>query len=139
MRSRRRSHATALIYCYSEGRILEKLAGVVPGWVEQSPPDFLFAVKASRYLTHVKRLTDMNEPGDDPRRPFQTGELTTNFTFLRFYHGGGDGNYSHRQLGVWARRIEEWRDQVDIYAYFNNDRGGFAVENGLWLKQRLGP
>ena len=25
--------------------------------MEQSPPDFIFAVKASRYLTHVKRLT----------------------------------------------------------------------------------
>lgn len=31
----------------------------VAGWVEQSPEGFLFAVKASRYLTHVKRLTDL--------------------------------------------------------------------------------
>jgi uncharacterized protein YecE (DUF72 family) len=31
----------------------------VAAWVEQTPPDFLFAVKASRYLTHVKRLTDL--------------------------------------------------------------------------------
>jgi uncharacterized protein YecE (DUF72 family) len=31
----------------------------VQGWVEQTPPAFLFAVKASRYLTHVKRLTDL--------------------------------------------------------------------------------
>jgi uncharacterized protein YecE (DUF72 family) len=31
----------------------------VAGWVEQSPDGFLFAVKASRFLTHVKRLTDM--------------------------------------------------------------------------------
>jgi uncharacterized protein YecE (DUF72 family) len=31
----------------------------VQGWVEQSPPAFVFAVKASRYLTHIKRLTDM--------------------------------------------------------------------------------
>jgi uncharacterized protein YecE (DUF72 family) len=27
--------------------------------VEQTPPGFLFAVKASRFLTHMKRLTDM--------------------------------------------------------------------------------
>ncbi len=184
----------------------------VAGWVEQSPRDFLFAVKASRYLTHLKRLTDMGEPvhrfyeridplarssklgpvlwqlppnfprnderlafalerlppgrhafefrhpswfvretyellrrhgvalviGDDPRRPFQTRELTADFAFLRFHHGGGDGNYSHRQLAVWARRIEEWREQVDVYAYFNNDWRGFAVENGIWLRERLG-
>ena len=184
----------------------------VTGWVEQSPPDFLFAVKASRFLTHMKRLTDMAEPvrrfyerieplartpklgpvlwqlpgnfhrnderlayalenlpsgrhcfefrheswfvdevyellrshgvalviGDDPRRPFQTRELTADFTYLRFHHGGGDGNYTHRQLGVWARRIEAWRVEVDVFAYFNNDWGGFAVENGLWLRRRLG-
>jgi len=28
-------------------------------WLEQTPPDFLFTVKSSRYLTHMKRLTDM--------------------------------------------------------------------------------
>ena len=31
-------------------------------WVEQTPPDFVFAVKASRYLTHIKRLRDLG-PG----------------------------------------------------------------------------
>jgi uncharacterized protein YecE (DUF72 family) len=34
----------------------------VEGWAEQTPDDFLFAIKASRYLTHMKRLTDMG-PG----------------------------------------------------------------------------
>ena len=33
----------------------------VAGWVEGSPPGFLFAVKASRYLTHMKRLRDVGE------------------------------------------------------------------------------
>jgi uncharacterized protein YecE (DUF72 family) len=28
-------------------------------WVEESPPGFLFAVKVSRYITHVKRLKDV--------------------------------------------------------------------------------
>jgi uncharacterized protein YecE (DUF72 family) len=31
----------------------------VAAWVQQTPRDFLFAVKASRFLTHMKRLTDM--------------------------------------------------------------------------------
>jgi uncharacterized protein YecE (DUF72 family) len=31
----------------------------VRGWVAQTPPGFAFAVKSSRYLTHMKRLTDM--------------------------------------------------------------------------------
>ncbi|HEY1276770.1 MAG TPA: DUF72 domain-containing protein [Thermoleophilaceae bacterium] len=31
----------------------------VARWVENTPADFLFAVKASRYLTHVRRLRDI--------------------------------------------------------------------------------
>jgi uncharacterized protein YecE (DUF72 family) len=31
----------------------------VQGWVDQTPRDFLFAVKASRYLTHIRRLRDL--------------------------------------------------------------------------------
>jgi uncharacterized protein YecE (DUF72 family) len=31
----------------------------VASWVEQTPPHFLFSIKASRYLTHIKRLTDL--------------------------------------------------------------------------------
>jgi uncharacterized protein YecE (DUF72 family) len=33
----------------------------VAGWVAQTPPGFLFAVKASRYLTHVRRLREIGE------------------------------------------------------------------------------
>jgi uncharacterized protein YecE (DUF72 family) len=33
----------------------------VAGWVEVTPPDFVFAVKASQYLTHMKRLTDLDQ------------------------------------------------------------------------------
>jgi uncharacterized protein YecE (DUF72 family) len=32
----------------------------VARWVEQTPPGFCFAAKASRYLTHMKRLTDLD-------------------------------------------------------------------------------
>jgi uncharacterized protein YecE (DUF72 family) len=32
----------------------------VAAWVERSPPSFVFAVKASRYLTHVRRLGDLD-------------------------------------------------------------------------------
>jgi uncharacterized protein YecE (DUF72 family) len=33
----------------------------VEGWVKQTPPEFLFAVKASRYLTHVRRLREIDD------------------------------------------------------------------------------
>jgi uncharacterized protein YecE (DUF72 family) len=183
------------------------------GWAKQSPPGFLFAVKASRYLTHIKRLTAMEtgvqrfyeriEPlhqagklgpvlwqlpgnfrrdderlasalehlppgrhcfefrheswfvdevyellhgrgtclviGDSPERPFQTHELTADWTFIRFHHGrrGRNGNYSKTEIEAWADRIARWRRKVDVYAYFNNDWNGYAVRNGLALKRAL--
>ena len=36
-------------------------ADAVARWVEQTPPDFVFAAKASRYLTHIQRLQNLAE------------------------------------------------------------------------------
>ena len=33
----------------------------VARWVVETPPEFVFAVKASRYLTHIRRLRDIEE------------------------------------------------------------------------------
>jgi uncharacterized protein YecE (DUF72 family) len=186
----------------------------VARWVDETPQDFLFSVKASRYLTHIKRLTDLGagiaryyeriEPlvrspklgpvlwqlpatfrrdddrlaaalgalpqgrhcfefrhaswfteavyellrthgaalviGDRPEvRDFQTFEFTADWTYVRFHYGsrGRRGNYSDRELEEWAQRFEEWSDDVEILAYFNNDWEVFAVRNALWLKKRL--
>jgi uncharacterized protein YecE (DUF72 family) len=38
-------------------RLIERSA--VERWIEQTPAGFVFAVKASRYLTHVKRLAEL--------------------------------------------------------------------------------
>jgi uncharacterized protein YecE (DUF72 family) len=182
-------------------------------WVEQTPPGFVFAIKASRYLTHVKRLGDIDrgvarfyeriEPlaeggklgpllwqlperfrrdderlgaalaalpagrhcfefrheswfcpevygllrergaalvvGDHPQRPFQTHELTADWTYIRFHYGrrGRNGNYSKRELEAWKRRIAAWRSSVEVFAYFNNDWRGFAVQNARRLAAGL--
>jgi len=73
-------------------------------------------------------------------KAFQTYELTADFTFVRFHHGsrGRRGNYSEAELDEWAERLDGWRGQVDVYAYFNNDWEGFAPRNALGLMQRLG-
>jgi uncharacterized protein YecE (DUF72 family) len=186
----------------------------VASWVEETPDGFVFAVKASRYLTHMKRLTDLDrgvgrfyeriEPlvaspklgpvlwqlpetfrrdddrlgsalerlppgrhcfefrheswftpavygllrehgvalvvGDHPERPFQTHELTADWTFVRFHYGsrGRRGNYSERELETWQRRIAQWRRRVEVLAYFNNDWEGYAVRNALLLRSLLG-
>ena len=48
------------------------------------------------------------------------------------------GSYSDDDLRWWAERIREWdRGGRDVYAYFNNDGNGFAVNNARQLKALL--
>jgi uncharacterized protein YecE (DUF72 family) len=72
-------------------------------------------------------------------KDFQSHELTADWTYVRFHYGsrGRRGNYSESELEEWARRFEDWRGEVESFAYFNNDWEVFAVRNALWLKQRL--
>ena len=70
-----------------------------------------------------------------------TPELTADWTYIRFHSSsrGRRGTHSESELEEWAQRIERWRRDHDVCAYFNNDREGFfAVKNALRLKGRLG-
>jgi uncharacterized protein YecE (DUF72 family) len=185
----------------------------VARWAAETPDDFVFAVKVSRYITHIKRLQDVPEHlpllyerieplraklavflwqlpptfkadldrlatvleqlprgerhafefrhaswfteeaytllrehnvalviGDRPEvHAFQAHELTADFTFVRFHAGtrGRNGNYSHRELDEWAARLRRWNEEADVYAYFNNDWEGYAIENALYVRKQL--
>ena len=185
----------------------------VARWIEETPPDFVFSLKASRYLTHIKRLAGLeqgigryyerSEPlvgtpklgpigwqlppnfqrdderlrgalaalpqgrhcfefrheswfaddvyallrergaalviGDEPTRPWQAHELTTDWTLIRFHRGrrGRRGNYSESELDEWAERVGRWRERAEVFAYFNNDWEEFAPRNALSLRSRL--
>ncbi len=57
---------------------------------------------------------------------------TGNIGYIRF-HGSGtlySGNYTDKELYIWAKRIEEISKTVSVvYIYFNNDAEGHAVRN----------
>jgi uncharacterized protein YecE (DUF72 family) len=59
--SRWLSHYAAVFDTVELNSTFYRLArpGAAARWVEQTPPGFTFAAKASRYLTHMKRLTDL--------------------------------------------------------------------------------
>ncbi|HEY8407101.1 MAG TPA: DUF72 domain-containing protein [Gaiellaceae bacterium] len=188
----------------------------VANWERTAPPGFTFALKVSRYLTHIKRLTDLgggwqrfldridpllrspklgpllwqlppNFRRDDERlrtalatmaadgrrhcvefrhptwfvpqtyealrehgvalvigdRPevkaFQAEVFTADWTFVRFHYGsrGRRGNYSEGELQEWTSKFRQWREEVDVFAYFNNDWEVFAVRNALRMKELL--
>jgi uncharacterized protein YecE (DUF72 family) len=70
-------------------------------------------------------------------------ELTADWTYVRFH--GPDalttkyfGRYTGRRLRKPAERLAAWLDGgTDVYAYFNNDYEGFAVQDAQWLRDRL--
>lgn len=109
------------------------------GWRKQAPKGFAYAVKASRYLTHMKKLKvshclhDMHGI-DVPVR------LTGTPVYVRFHgdqHHAGD--YDDSVLRMWAERIGNWQaDKHVVFVYFNIDVGGFAIKNARTLKQMLG-
>jgi uncharacterized protein YecE (DUF72 family) len=186
---------------------------VVANWVRETPQDFFFAVKMSRYVTHIKRLRDLppsielfysrirplvESPklgpmlwqlpptfrrdderlaqalealppgrhcfefrhetwftrevyallrshgaalviGDHPEWPFQTHEMTADWTYIRLHHGrrGRRGNYSRSELDEWVERIRRWKRRRAVFVYFNNDWQGFAVNNARYVLRRL--
>jgi uncharacterized protein YecE (DUF72 family) len=189
------------------------LPSTYDSWHHNSPGNFLFAVKGSRFITHMKKLKD---PRTSSKKFFdgveRLGEklgpilfqlppnwhvnlerlttflealpkghryvfefrdeswlmpevyellskykaafcihdlarmqtrlkITADFSYIRF-HGPGEakyaGSYSTQALEKWAQRIMDWRRrEVDVYAYFNNDVGGHAVENSKKLKELM--
>jgi uncharacterized protein YecE (DUF72 family) len=188
-------------------------ASTVAHWVEVTPDDFTVAFKASRYLTHVKRLQEL--PGqvdlllermaplvespklgpmlwqlpptfarDDERlasalAQFPPGlhqaiefrheswfadpvfellrdhgvalvladraaaprlrrcELTAEFAYVRLHGGRDGGNYSHADLDRWLPKLRWLAEERDVFAYFNNDWHGYAVENALYVRRSL--
>ena len=78
--------------------------------------------------------------GDRPEHPFQTHEMTADFSLVRFHYGarGRRGNYSDTELDGWAERLRDWSRRVDVFAYFNNDWEELAPRNARGLARRLG-
>ncbi len=76
---------------------------------------------------------------DSPNLP--SGEIvTTDFIYLRF-HGSQSlygSKYTDEELAQWAQKAQAWLDQGrSVYAYFNNDVSGYAIENARRLREML--
>lgn len=182
-------------------------------WREQTPDNFLFALKASRFITHLKRLKNTDDSlklllesasilGDKlgpilfqlpPKLSYKKDTLasflsilpksfrytfefrdptwfnkeclnllsdnnismcfqdspswkseeviTADFVYIRF-HGEKllySSSYSTVELKKWANKIKKWgKDVKKVFAYFNNDAKGYAVENAKTLNNLLG-
>lgn len=184
-------------------------AEIFEAWREQAPSDFCYALKFSRYGTHLKYLKDPRDsigkfverakrlkaflgpilvqlpprwtlnldrlkafldtaPSEcrwavEFRHPSwlceeaftllrehnaalcihdmfddRPREITAGWVYLRFHGEHYEGSYSPQFLSAQARWIgERLAEGLDVYAYFNNDAYGYAVQNAADLKRYL--
>jgi uncharacterized protein YecE (DUF72 family) len=180
-------------------------------WREKTPDKFVWAVKANRYITHIKRINDVQEPlekffsaadclreklgpvlfqlppnlsfdetvlcslcetlpdnhryalevrhpsweqpraidilrhynialciSDTAGRYPYIEEDTATFIYIRL-HGSKKlytSEYTEEELRAYAQKIRDW--SKDVYVYFDNDYGGYAIKNARRLKEILG-
>ncbi len=66
--------------------------------------------------------------------------VTADWIYLRFHGRDGlyQGNYTEEMLRPFARKSVQWlRSGFDVFAYFNNDIAGFAVQNARLLREMI--
>jgi uncharacterized protein YecE (DUF72 family) len=62
--------------------------------------------------------------------------VTAGWVYLRFHGDRYSGCYSHRFLTTRAAEIRQYLTEgLDVFAYFNNDAQGYAVQNATDLKR----
>jgi uncharacterized protein YecE (DUF72 family) len=93
---------------------------VFEGWRAQTPPDFLFAVKGSRYLTHMKKLKDPREP------------------LARLLHNAGGlqeklGPILFQFPGFWRANLERLAHFLEALRPYAPQRFAFEFRHRSWL------
>ncbi len=98
-------------------------------WFDPEPLELLREAGAAAVIAQSERY---------PQAPCVP---TAPFLYLRF-HGPGRlfaSRYSDEQLKPWAERIRKWlAEGRTVYAYFNNDFQGHAIDNAKTLIRMAG-
>jgi len=98
-------------------------------WRDETPSDFVFAVKGGRFVTHMLRLRGVE------------AALANFFAYARL-HGDTElyaSGYDDVALDRWAATVQGWLDSGrDAYVYFDNDMKVRAPYDAMALAARLG-
>lgn len=103
---------------FSFYRLPEKV--VFENWRSQSPENFLFAVKGSRYLTHMKKLKDAQEPLE--RLMERAGGLSSKLGPILF-------QFPH----TWPLNIDRLESFLILLKEYPQQRYTFEFRHSSWL------
>lgn len=125
----------------SQGKDMQKLENFCRA-LEVSVPNVFEFRHASWYTPEVYELLKnyncslctLSAPGNLPEMTPSTSEIA----YIRFHgiNGWYDDNYSDEQLNQWADKVRVMKVNK-LFAYFNNDFHGFAVNNGIYFSKIL--
>lgn len=105
-----------------------------------------FEFRHPSWFENIKELLDIFSEynaalvfADSKQYPYPKDEpVTADFIYLRF-HGPEElfaSRYSCKKLESWAEKIQKWeKEGKNIYAYFNNDIKGYAIDDASKLKK----
>jgi uncharacterized protein YecE (DUF72 family) len=79
-------------------------------------------------------LCSLSAPGNLP----EIIQAASDIIYIRFHGKNGwyDDNYSEDQLNQWAEKVRRVPAKK-LFAYFNNDFHGFAINNGIYFSDIL--
>lgn len=114
-------HFTTVEINFSFYRLPKK--EIFEGWREKTPSGFCFAVKASRFLTHVRRLAQPEEP---LRRLWQNAQGLGSKLGPLLFQLPPSLPYGKERLAHFLRVLSEQRSGVRF-------RAALEVRNATWL------
>ncbi len=93
---------------------------VFEGWREQTPSGFLFAVKGSRYLTHMKKLKDPQEPLSRLMERVEGLQEKLGPILFQFPH-------------TWHLNLERLQSFLELLQTYGEQRFTFEFRHSSWL------
>jgi uncharacterized protein YecE (DUF72 family) len=93
---------------------------VFEGWREQTPSGFLFAVKGSRYLTHMKKLKDPQEPLSRLMERVEGLQEKLGPILFQFPH-------------TWHLNLERLQSFLELLQTYGQQRFTFEFRHSSWL------
>jgi uncharacterized protein YecE (DUF72 family) len=93
---------------------------VFESWREQTPSGFLFAVKGSRYLTHMKKLKDPQEPLSRLMERVEGLQEKLGPILFQFPH-------------TWHLNLERLQSFLELLQTYGQQRFTFEFRHSSWL------
>jgi uncharacterized protein YecE (DUF72 family) len=110
------------------------MSGVLPSayrWaIELRDPRWLCDEVYATLRSNTAALCIHDLIADHPR------QIAADWIYLRFHGVNDGGSYTRQALRAQARQIEQYLgDGLDVFAYFNNDAHGYALQNTADLRR----